>query len=183
MANFKTGYQFAEDMIEDDKNKYYFTMLMQYFPTRESVPFGKSIVHGINQCAFIHFLKGVDIFNILTFVQHDFSDLSDFDSYGSLVISPQGCSNTGPGESLYISGLTLEEQFYDYILSSTITAYRNCYVGSNVTEYFVGGPKWILRHAESKGFDIRNNATVTTQSIIKSPKERPTQLTNLLYFS
>jgi hypothetical protein len=183
MANFKTGYQFAEDMVEVDTDKYYFTMLMQYFPTRESVPVGKSIAHGTNQCAFIHFLRGVNIFDIATFVQHDFSDISDFDSYGSLVISAQGCSNSGPGESLYISGLTLKEQFYDYILSSTITAFRQFYVGSNVTEYFVGGPKWLLRHAETKGFDVRNNATITTESIIKSTKERPTKLTNLLYFS
>jgi hypothetical protein len=183
MANFATGYQFAEDKIEDSNKLYYFTMLMQYFPTRESVPMGKSIVHGINQCAFIHFLKGVDIFELDTFEFQDLSDLSIFESYGSLVISAQGCSNAGPGDSLYISGLSLEENFYDYILSSTITAYRQFYSGSNVTEYFVGGPKWLLEHAQNKGFEVWNKATITNQSILNSPNQRPTQLTNLLYFS
>jgi hypothetical protein len=183
MANFATGYQFAEDKIEESDKLRYFTMLMQYFPTRESVPMGKSIVHGVNQCAFIHFLKGVDIFDLDTFEFQDLSDLSEFDSYGSLVISAQGCTNYGVGDSLYISHTNLEEQFYDYIISSTITAYRQFCNDTNVTEYFVGSPKWLLRHAEAKGFDVRNNSIITDKSILKSPKDRPTQLTNLLYFS
>jgi hypothetical protein len=179
MAHFPIGYQFAEDKIDGSL----VTMLMQYFPTRDDVPQGKSIAHGTNQCAFIHFLKGIGHFDISNFDQQDFSNLSDYESYGSIVISPQGCTNEGPGCSLYLSGVFAPQEFYRYILGSMIASFRLHHMTCDVTEFTVGSPKFILNLAHDEGYDVRNNATITVHSLMNRKKFTPTKLSNLLYFS
>jgi hypothetical protein len=179
MANFPIGYQFAEDKIEGSL----VTMLMQYFPTRDDVPKGKIIAHGTNQCAFVHFLKGIGHFDVGSFDQQDFSSLSDYDSYGAILISPQGCTNEGPGCSLYLSGVNTPQEFYRYILGSMIASFRLHHMTCDVTEFFVGSPKFMLDLAYLEGYDVRNNSIITVQSLMNRKKFTPTKLTNLLYFS